>query len=100
MGIEELSSVDGIIWRRDYEDGTINQLDTKVWLLTFKKLERLNMSNILDQDTMYSDDLLCYDKFMDGTQAMVNISSESFSKILPGQDLEILPTLAGSRTSC
>ena len=28
---------------------------------------------------------------MDGTQAMVNISSESFSKILPGQDLEILP---------
>ena len=91
MGIEELSSVDGIIWRRDYEDGTINQLDTKVWLPAFKKLERLNMSNILDQDTMYSDDLLCYDKFMDGTQAMVNISSESFSKILPGQDLEILP---------
>lgn len=100
MGIEELSSVDGIIWRRDYEDGTINQLDTKVWLPAFKKLERLNMSNILDQDTMYSDDLLCYDKFMDGTQAMVNISSESFSKSFPARTWKSSPTLAGSRTSC
>lgn len=91
MGIEELSSVDGIIWRKGYEDGKIKQLDIKVWMPAFKKLERLNTLKILDKDTMYSDDILSHERFMDGTQAMVNISSESFSKILPGQDLIILP---------
>ena len=58
MGIESLSSVDGIIWRKDYDDGKTNQLDSRVWLPAFEKLERLNTLKILDQDTMYSDDLL------------------------------------------
>ena len=91
MGIEILSSVDGIIWRKDYDDGKTNQLDSRVWLPAFEKLERLNTLKILDQDTMYSDDLLSYERFIEGTQAMVNISSESISKLLPGKEVEILP---------
>ncbi|PNV62782.1 hypothetical protein C0033_07090 [Clostridium sp. chh4-2] len=91
MGIESLSSVDGMVWRKDYEEGKTNHLDSKVWLPAFEKMERLNTLKILDKDTMYSDDVGSYERFMEGTQAMVNISSESISKLLPGKDLEILP---------
>ena len=91
MGIESLSSVDGIIWRKDYEDGKTDRLDGRVWLPAFERMERLNTLKILDRDTMYSDDILSYERFMEGTQAMVNISSESISKLLPGKDIEILP---------
>lgn len=91
MGIENLASVDGIVWRKAYENGKTNQLDPKVWLPAFEKMERLNTLKILDKDTMYLDDMLSYQKFMEGTQAMVNISSESISRLLPGQNIEILP---------
>lgn len=91
MGIENLASVDGIVWRKNFEGGETNQLDPKVWLPAFEKMERLNKLNLLNTDSMYYDDVLSYEKFVEGTQAMVNISSESISKLLPGMDLEILP---------
>ena len=91
MGIENLSSVDGMVWRKEFEGGQTNQLDQKVWLPAFEKIEELNRVNLLNIDTMYFEDVLSYEKFLEGTQAMVNISSESISKLLPGMDLEILP---------
>ena len=91
MGIDSLSSVDGIAWRKKYENGEMDQLDSKVWLPAFEKIETLNKSGILNEETIYLEDISTYKDFANGKQAMVNISSESFSNIFPELELEVLP---------
>lgn len=91
MGIENLSSLDGIVWRKEFEGGEIKQLDPHVWMPAFEKIEKLNRMYLQNLDTMYFEDLISQEKFAQGTQAMVNVSSESISKLFPGMDLEILP---------
>ena len=69
----------------------MNQLDSKVWLPAFEKIETLNKSGILNEETIYLEDISTYKDFANGKQAMVNISSESFSNIFPELELEVLP---------
>ena len=91
MGIESLCSVDGIAWRKEYEEGRTDQLDSAVWMPAFEKMEKLIRQGVLKPEMINYEDSFAYDDFAEGRQAMTNISSESISRLLPGMDLEILP---------
>ena len=97
MGIESLCSVDGIAWRKEYEEGRTDQLDSAVWMPAFEKMEKLIRQGVLKPEMINYEDSFAYDDFAEGRQAMTNISSESISRLLPGMDLKFCHILGISR---